>query len=460
MAVISTSLFDIFKIGPGPSSSHTIGPMLAAARFLRAADELPLELQRLVADLHVHLYGSLSSTGKGHGTDRAILAGLLGQTPENCQPEFINTLLQEASQSWEVKIAAASIAFGADNFHFEKSSDDLLWANTLRFDLYDQDNALLLSRTYYSVGGGFILCDGESEPTKSPPPYPYGNFQEFCQQVDESGLSASEILLRNEQAISGLSRNEILSRIDHLIDLMEQAVERGLSAHGLLPGWIKLERKAAELFERAEGLSDPLDRSLLLLSAFAMAAAEENAAGQIVVTAPTSGASGVLPGILHLLAHYQGFNRETLCQGMLLAGLIAFVARHNASISGAEVGCQGEIGVASAMAAALLAQVKGKSLKVIENAAESALEHHLGLTCDPIGGYVQIPCIERNGVGAVTAYNAFLLAAKGNPNKHKLRFDAVIKVMLETGRDMSPMYKETACGGLAVNGLPQEQAEQ
>ncbi len=456
MEVVTTSLFDIFKAGPGPSSSHTIGPMRAAARFLQVAGEFPAEQKQRFHKLQVHLFGSLSSTGRGHGTDRAILAGMMGQTPENCQPEIIRNLMLTPSKSYDIRIGGKAIRFAAANFCFEKQCSGSSWANTMRFDAYDQENSLLLSRTYYSVGGGFILCEGETEPQTPTPPYPYANFQQFRELVTNSGLTATETLLRNEQAISGLTRSEIFSRIHHLMELMEQAVKRGLSTRGVLPGWIGLQRKAADLFARAEELTDPLERSLLMLNAFAMAAAEENADGQIVVTAPTSGASGVLPGILYLLEHEQGYAREALVEGMLIAGLIAFIARHNASISGAEVGCQGEIGVASAMAAAFLAQVKGGSLHVIENAAESALEHHLGLTCDPIGGYVQIPCIERNGVGAVTAYNAFLLASGGNPNKHKLRFDAVVKVMLETGRDMSPMYKETACGGLAINGLPED----
>ncbi len=455
MDAITTSIFDIFKPGPGPSSSHTIGPMRAATRFLQTAAELSAEQLSRAQVLRVHLFGSLSSTGRGHGTNRAILAGLLGQKPENCQTELFRNLLQDSQQIYLISIAGREIPFTAANFCFEKNSAGLAYANTLRFDLLDQRNALLLSKTYYSVGGGFILCEGETEPPRPLPPYPYANFRQFQNLVKSSGLPPAELLLQNEQRLTGLTQAEIYLRIEQLLLMMDNAVARGLQATGILPGKIGLERKAADLFKQAEIRNDPLESSLLRISAFAMAASEENADGQLVVTAPTSGASGVLPGIIYLLKHYQNFSWERLRDGLLLAGLIAFVAKHNASISGAEVGCQGEVGVASAMTAAFLAQVKGYPLAVSENAAESALEHHLGLTCDPIGGYVQIPCIERNAAGAVTAYNAYLLAAGGNPNKHQLRFDDVVQVMLATGRDMSPLYKETACGGLAISGLPE-----
>ncbi|NLF93647.1 MAG: L-serine ammonia-lyase [Oligosphaeraceae bacterium] len=454
MDVITTSIFDIFKPGPGPSSSHTIGPMRAAERFLQTAAQLPAQQRERIESLRVHLFGSLSSTGRGHGTDRAVLAGLLGQRPEDCQPQWFCQLLQDPGQSYSISIQGKTIPFQAENFRFEKDNAALAHANTLRFDLLGQDELPILSRTYYSIGGGFILCAGEIEPARPQPLYPYTNFQQFLQLVSSSGLTAPEILLRNEESLSGSTRQDILQRLDKLLALMEQAVARGLQANGVLPGKIGLERKAAGLFSQAASKTDPLESSLLRISAFAMAAAEENADGQLVVTAPTSGASGVLPGIIYLLRHYQGFTRESLRDGLLIAGLIAFVAKHNASISGAEVGCQGEVGVAAAMAAAFLAQSKGYPLNICENAAESALEHHLGLTCDPIGGYVQIPCIERNAVGAVSAYNAYLLAAGGNPNQHKLRFDDVVLAMLETGRGMSSRYKETACGGLAIRGMP------
>ena len=450
---ISTSLFDIFKPGPGPSSSHTIGPMRAAAAFLRSAEQLPADTIDRIHAIKVHLYGSLSSTGKGHGTDRAAVAGLLGQTPDNCCPKTIRQLLQDNGQVYSIAIGKRTIPLTAADIIFETEATARRFANTMRIDLLDIRKKALLNKIYYSIGGGFILCEGEAEPVRPLPPHTYANFRQFKNLVKRTGLSPVAIIMQNEQAISGITAEEVNAKLDQLMDIMDQAVTRGLSASGILPGKIGLERKAGDMFARAQNISDPLDRYLLLINAFAMAAAEENADGQIVVTAPTSGASGVIPGILYFLKHHRNISQPRLREGLLIAGLIAFVAKHNASISGAEVGCQGEIGVASAMAAALLAYVKGCSLEVIENAAESALEHHLGMTCDPIGGYVQIPCIERNAVGAITAYNASLLASGGNPDKHKLRLDAVIEVMLETGRDMSDMYKETACGGLAVCGL-------
>lgn len=453
MNIISTSIFDIFKIGPGPSSSHTIGPMRAAGAFLAAAEKLPPEALQRVHALKVYLYGSLSATGKGHGTDRAITAGLLGQHPETCDAEWINRLLTEPGQTYAVKIGKQEIPFRADNIIFADANDVLPFANTMRIDLIGNDGEKLLSKIYYSLGGGFIHCEGDAETERPRPPYQYANLRQFKHLVKRHELSPVEMLLANERAVSGLTDEEIFQRLDLIVAAMEKAVENGLQATGVLPGKIGLERKAADLFARAAGMVEVMDRNLLMLNAFAMAASEENAAGKIVVTAPTSGASGVLPGIIYLLKHHFHTGPQQLREGLLIAALIAFISKHNASISGAEVGCQGEVGVASAMAAALLAQVRGYPLNIAENAAESALEHHLGMTCDPIGGYVQIPCIERNAVGAVTAYNAYLLAAGGNPDKHKLSFDAVIEAMLETGRDMCPSYKETSRGGLASCSL-------
>jgi len=451
MNSIDTSLFDIFKTGPGPSSSHTIGPMLAAAAFCQAAAALPEAILNTAERLEVHLYGSLSSTGKGHGTDGAVIAGLLGHTPEHCDTGMLKGFSTRPASQYSVKLGRQTVSLSPTDIVFEQDNQSP-FANTMVFRLNSADDRELLSQTYYSVGGGFIRRAGEAEPVRPPPPYPYANFRQFKHLVERTGLAPTELLLRNEQVLSGLTGPEIEQRLDALLETMDRAVVRGLHTTGLLPGKIGLERKAMEVFRRAVQSDNPAEQQLLTIDAAALAAAEENADGQIIVTAPTSGSSGVLPGLLYWLRHQQHIEPQRLRDGMLIAGLIAFVARHNASISGAEVGCQGEIGVASAMAAAMLAQIYGHPLAVIENAAESALEHHLGMTCDPIGGYVQIPCIERNAVSAVTAYNAYLLAAYGSPDKHKLSFDAVIETMLETGQDMSARYKETAAGGLAVCG--------
>ena len=450
MNCIKTSVFDIFKIGPGPSSSHTIGPMRAAGRFASAVAALPAALLQTAVAIRIFLYGSLGETGKGHGTDRAIAAGLLGMKPDDCDPDRIIALLPDCRTRYEFCPAGTMIPFSAADFIFETEKTDLKFQNTLRFELVNPAGTVIFSRVYYSIGGGFILCEGENELEPGIPPFPYANMRQFRHAVVTTGLEPVEILRRNEQALTGLSRDEMDCRLDRIIAVMEDSVIHGLQTSGVLPGSIGLQRKAKELYAQAQNTIASLDRYILMMNAFAMAASEENAAGRLVVTAPTSGASGVIPGIIHFLREQTGVEPAQLREGLLVAALIGFIAKHNASISGAEVGCQGEVGVASAMAAAMVAQINGCAINVIENAAESALEHHLGLTCDPIGGYVQIPCIERNAVGAVTAYNAYLLASGGNPNNHKLGFDEVVEAMLETGKDMSPTYKETSRGGLAA----------
>ena len=453
MKYITTSVFDIFKIGPGPSSSHTIGPMKAANAFIEAAEKLPVEVLESVETLHIHLYGSLSATGAGHGTDKAITAGLLKQRPDTCDPDFVLSLLTAGHENCVVNINDKKLDFCKSNIFFEEETEGLKFQNTVVMNLLNQDNEVVFSKTYYSVGGGFVLCDGEAEEVPPIPPHQFSNMRQFKRINKRTDLCPAEIIRQNEKVLKNLSSDEIDKRLDTIIDAMLAAVKNGLAADGVLPGRLNLERKAKDLFERAEKTDNLLDKNLLYLNAFTLAASEENAAGRIVVTAPTSGASGIIPGVIYYLTNYAKTSRKTIRDGLLLAGLIGSIAKNNASISGAEVGCQGEVGVASAMAAALIAHVHGAKLQIVENAAESALEHHLGMTCDPIGGYVQIPCIERNAVGAVTAYNAYLIASGGNPAKHKLSFDEVIEAMLETGQDMRTCYKETSRGGLATCSL-------
>jgi L-serine dehydratase len=342
-----------------------------------------------------------------------------------------------------------SIPFTADNIHFEEAHYDAPHDNTLVFRLSD-GGKIIAEEEYYSIGGGFIRRKGERVSEPPAVPYPYNNMSEFRKIARKKNLSLSEIIIRNEEAVSGKNRDEIIAGIRMLIRTMCESVEAGLKADGLLPGPIGLLRKAGILYANAQKCRSKSEKALAELNAYAMAAAEENAAGKRVVTAPTSGSSGVLPGIIYSLKKYSGLSDEKIAEGMLAAALIAFIAKHNASIAGAEVGCQGEVGVASSMGAALIAYVKGCELKRIENAAEIALEHHLGLTCDPVEGYVQVPCIERNAVGAATAYNAYILASIGDPVRQKITLDEVIEAMLETGKDMSGKYRETARGGLAV----------
>jgi L-serine dehydratase len=446
---ITTSIFEIFKTGPGPSSSHTIAPMKAAQGFREAIRTLDSTPDFTKAAIDVYLYGSLSLTGEGHGTHKAVLGGLLGWTADACDCDQLLALLDSPETEYELPFEKGAISFSAKNIHFERADPSLLYQNTLRFRLAVADE-ILLEREYYSIGGGFIKCKGEDEPDRPEPPYPYRNMNELRKILRKSNLPLRDVMLHNEEALTGQPLAVILAGIDALIDVMCKAVEKGLATDMILPGPIGLMRKAPVLFKNSDRMKRETGRSLALLNAYAHAASEENAAGRIVVTAPTSGSAGVLPGVIYLMKQHFDFTVEQFRDGMLAAAAIAFIAKHNASIAGAEVGCQGEVGVASSMAAALIAYASGLPMKQVENAAEIALEHQLGMTCDPVGGYVQIPCIERNAVGAVQAVNAFILAEAGDPARQKVTFDEVIDAMMETGKDMSTKYKETATGGLAV----------
>ena len=450
---IATSLFDIFKIVPGPSSSHTIGPMRAANDFLRRIALLPSVVRASAGRIEVTLYGSLALTGRGHGTDRAIAAGLLGETPAQCDTTRLEQCLTPGHEAFTVYFPGGSARFGRELLVFDTNEHGFPFSNVMRFRLTDGMGKCLAEELYYSIGGGFIRREGEPPPERPVVPYRYRDWDSFARMCGKyPELTVPRLLRENEIAVSGLSAVEIDSRIDGLIDAMCGSVRRGLSASGVLPGPIRLERRAAKLAERAKTAGGEL-RSLVLLDAYSMAAAEENAAGHRVVTAPTSGSSGLLPGVTYFLREVRGVSPEQLRDALWYAGVTGFIARSNASISGAEVGCQGEIGVAAAMAAAFLAGVHGCSLATVECAAEIALEHHLGLSCDPVDGYVQIPCIERNAVGAVTAFNSYVIAAMSDPSKRKVRFDEVLAAMLETGRKMSPDFKETSRGGLAACAL-------
>jgi L-serine dehydratase len=451
--MITTSIFDLFKVGPGPSSSHTIGPMKATYDFLQRVKELSAEQKQTASTIHIHLYGSLSLTGKGHGTDRAVIAGLLGWLPENVNPTTFNNLLQNPSEAYDVNIGDISIKVSEASVKFERKKYISPFANTLVVKLLSESGELIHEEEYYSVGGGFIHRKGEEEVDTSTIqlPYPYQTMDELKGILQDKNLSLIEIMLANETAISGLSKKEIYAKIDNILDFMHKAVKRGLRTKGVLPGRIQLRRKAPLLFEKAKNRVATNDSFIIFLNAYCLAASEENAAGSIVVTAPTSGASGVIPGVTYLLKQHYHYDRQRLREGMIAAATIGFLIKQNASISGAEMGCMGEIGSAAAMAAAMLTYCTENSIERMEAAAEIAIEHHLGMTCDPVGGYVQIPCIERNAMGAIKAYNAFLLASSGNAQDQKISLDSVIKVMRATGRDMSKRYKETSKAGLALS---------
>ena len=452
-APITTSLFELFKAGPGPSSSHTIGPMLAALDFRARLEKLAPSLLSAAVGVRARLFGSLSATGFGHGTHQAICTGLLGFEPHNCPPSLPAGVFDLPENERCAHIGPFAFTVNERTVVSDSIEHSHPYSNTMTCELLGNGEPLY-SVTYYSVGGGFIQWDGWTPPSRGTPPYPYASGAELARLVEENGISIPQVMLANEVALTGATPAQVIDRLDAIIDIMRRAVARGCAIEGFLPGTLGVYRKAPRLASRADRVDDPLNRFLGLLNAYAFAVAEENAAGGIIVTAPTCGAAGVIPAILTMLEGHFGLGPEAVRGGMLAAAAVGFLVKHNAGIAGAEVGCQGEIGVASAMAAAMVTQAKGYSPKIVENAAEIALEHHLGLTCDPVGGYVQIPCIERNAMGALKAYNAFLVAIMEDITRHRVTLDVAIRAMAETGRDMNAKYKETSLGGLAVS-LPE-----
>lgn len=450
---MKTSIFDLFKIGIGPSSSHTVGPMRAARRF---AQELQTQVgignvSRVLAEL----YGSLALTGIGHGTDRAVLLGLSGEKPEEIDPAQIDSILSTIRTAKTVRL------LGVQPIAFEESrdlvfhSDQILpgHPNGMQFSAFGKDGGLLAQHVYYSVGGGFILKEGEPSSADAPPlpvPHPFSNGSELLEQATMKRLPIWKLMLENECALC--PQQEVRDRIWRIWSVMDSSIDRGLETEGILPGGLKVRRRAPRLYKKAqaEAANDPL-RAMDLVNAFAMAVNEENAAGGRVVTAPTNGAAGLVPAVAR---YYRQFVSDASDEGLirffLTAGAIGILYKENASISGAEVGCQGEVGVACSMAAAGLAGALDASNEEIEHAAEIGMEHHLGMTCDPIGGLVQIPCIERNAIGAVKAINACRMAMQES-GEHKVSLDQVIRTMYQTGLDMQSRYKETALAGLAVN---------
>ena len=448
MPPILTSIFELLKIGPGPSSSHTIGPMKAGLDFMERIRELP-EADRLKGDsLEIRLFGSLSATGRGHGTLRAIMAGMLGNQPDTCPPEQLEECGQ--GRSFDLDIGGKTVAYCSEDIILDAVQHDYPHSNTMIFRFKKEDD-VLLERIYFSVGGGFLRWQGWKEPKHGEPKYPYGTMAELKRHLRDNSIRLHTLVLANEKAITGMSEAEILEGLDRITAVMENAVELGIAAKGLLPGPIGLHRKANAMYKSAKKLEFQGSGFLRAINAYALAASEENAAGHCVVTAPTCGAAGVIPAIIFMLKRHMGALQSEIRKGLLAASAVGFLAKHNASISGAEVGCQGEVGVASAMAAAFLSYARGHRFQVTENAAEIAMEHHLGLTCDPVGGYVQIPCIERNAMGAVKAYNAFLIASTLEDGYQKVDLDEAIAAMAQTGRDMLKKYKETSLGGLAVS---------
>lgn len=456
---MAVSTFDLFKIGIGPSSSHTVGPMRAACRFMHRwlADNGDLERTRR---LRAEVFGSLALTGRGHGTDKAVLMGLEGHWPNEIDPDIIPDALARIRSQKKIRL------LGRHEIDFDEKHDLIMnkrqklpfHTNGMRFTAYAEDGEVLATRDYYSVGGGFVVNQDEAAEDRivadnTELPYPFHNGAELLAQCEANGLNMAGLMFANEHAWR--SGTEIRQGLREIWEAMQACVQRGIREGGTLPGGLHVARRApslqAELSSRPEAaMRDPLT-VLDWVNLYALAVNEENAAGGRVVTAPTNGAAGIIPAVLHYYDRFcPGANEQGVFDFLLTAAAIGILYKENASISGAEVGCQGEVGVACSMAAAGLTAALGGSPGQIENAAEIGMEHNLGLTCDPIGGLVQIPCIERNAMGAVKAINASRMALRGD-GKHKVSLDKVIRTMRDTGRDMQDKYKETSRGGLAVN---------
>ncbi len=457
---MAISVFDLFKIGIGPSSSHTVGPMHAARRFAAG-----LQRDGLLADtvrVKCDLYGSLGATGKGHGSDKAVLLGLEGEEPDRVDPDAIPARLARITDTGTLQVLGShAIEFDARrDLRFQRKALPY-HPNGMEFRAYDAAGQEIRLRTYYSVGGGFVVDEAATGADRikvddTALPYPFRSGEELLALCRDHDLSISRLMLENEKVWR--SEADVRRDLLHIWHVMEACVARGCRTDGVLPGGLQVKRRAPALCRTLStnpeaALRDPLN-IMDWVNLYALAVNEENAAGGRVVTAPTNGAAGIIPAVLHYWTRFNAASpaaaEDDVVRFLLTAGAIGVLYKENASISGADVGCQGEVGVACSMAAAGLAEVRGGTPDQVENAAEIGMEHNLGLTCDPIGGLVQIPCIERNAMGAVKAINAARMALRGD-GEHFVSLDKVIKTMRETGRDMKTKYKETARGGLAVN---------
>ena len=450
---VMTTLDEFYKVGPGPSSSHTIGPMRITYDFYQRCTKLPADQLAKATALKVYLFGSLSATGKGHGTERASLAGLVGKEPATVDPAFLDGLRDNPDQSFPVKLGAKTVNVSLKDVVFDSVKGDFPHPNTMTCKLMAGDT-VLLEQEYYSVGGGFIEWKGYTPPKKNPPKYPFSTMKELRQHADQNKLTIAQVILANEMAIPGRSEEEVYAFVDKITNAMVATVKSGLAApeDSVLPGPIKLHSKAATVYKRAMDDQYQTERGIGVVSAYALAGSEENGRGHLVITAPTGGSAGVMPALVYALG--EGGRKlppDKIRQGMLAAAAIGYLCKHNATLSAAEGGCQAEIGVASAMAAALVATAYDADSRVVENAAESALEHHLGMTCDPVAGFVQVPCIERCAFGAVKAWTAYAIASNEIASRHRVDLDATIAAMAQTAKDMNSKYKETSEAGLALS---------
>ena len=455
---MAISVFDLFKIGIGPSSSHTVGPMRAAQVFVTGLKESGL-LDR-VASVKAELFGSLGATGKGHGSDKAVLLGLEGEAPDLVDPEQVDAKLERIRSEHRLMLAGEHPVRFVEREHLVMHRRQSLpfHPNGMRIAVFDATGQPLREKTYYSVGGGFVVDETAAGADRivadtTPLAHPFRSGADLLAQCHDRGLSISQLMLENERAWR--SDAETRAGLLRIWDVMQLCVRRGCEKEGVMPGGLKVRRRAAEMYRKLSSapeasLRDPLT-TLDWVNLYALAVNEENATGGRVVTAPTNGAAGIVPAVLHYYTRFiPGASEEGVIRFLLTAAAIGILYKENASISGAEVGCQGEVGVACSMAAGALAEVLGGTPEQVENAAEIGMEHNLGLTCDPVGGLVQVPCIERNAMGSIKAINAARMALRGD-GKHFVSLDKVIKTMRDTGADMKLKYKETARGGLAVN---------
>jgi len=449
---VMTVLDEFYKVGPGPSSSHTIGPMRITYDFYQRCTKLPAATLNQATALKVHLYGSLSATGMGHGTERAALAGIVGKEPATVDPAFLDGLAANPNQTFDVKLGAKTIKASLKDVIYDAPKGDFPHPNTMTCKLMAGDK-VLNELEYYSVGGGFIEWKGYTPPKKGAPKYPYSTMKELQAHAEGAKITIAQAVMANEIAVSGKTEAEINAFVDKITTAMVNIVKAGLAApSATLPGPIKLKTKAGDVYKRAMQDTYEKQRGLGVVAAYALAGSEENARGHLVVTAPTGGSAGVMPAIVYAVGEGgRNLPPQKIRDGMLAAAAVGYLCKHNATLSGAEGGCQAEIGVASAMGAAFLAQAHDQSNQVVANAAESSLEHHLGMTCDPVAGFVQVPCIERCAYGAVKSWTGYMIASNEIPTNRRLDFDTTVNAMALTAREMNSKYKETSEGGLAVS---------
>jgi L-serine dehydratase len=446
---IMTTLEEFYKMGPGPSSSHTMGVMRCTYDFFQRVSKLPEDQLKRSTALQVNLFGSLSATGKGHGTERAALAGLLGKAPANCPFQFLDGMAAKPEEVHKVTIGPTTFSLTLKNIIYDATKGDFPHPNTLIAKLL-AGNETILEQEYYSVGGGFIEWKGYKPPEKGQPKYPFSWAKDLKKFLLDDKIPLAKVLLENEMAISGKNEKQIWEFLDQVADVMTRGVEAGLSVEGVLPGPIKLHSKAAAIYRNLkDSKKGPAGLAVSRIAAYAFAMGEENARGHVIVTAPTGGSAGILPAVLRSLRDVNT-PAEKIREGFLAAAAIGYICKHNATLAGAEGGCQAEVGVGSSMAAAMIAQALGAPPKVVSNAAESALEHHLGLTCDPVAGFVQVPCIERCAYGAVKAWTGFCIASEEIPEQRRVDLDTTIAAMAMTAKDMNAKYKETSEAGLAA----------